>query len=78
MRMQITPSYIFMTIFRSKISIHFLSTSKDFPLNSTSIVLILFNSYKQIISYDRVKLKNRRFFCVHMVDFAGQVTFVLN
>ena len=34
------------------------------------MTLILFNSYVQITSYDRAKLKkSRRLLCAHMVDF---------
>ena len=54
-------------------SIYFPSTSKKSSLNSTLVVLILFNP-EQNISYDRAKLKSRRFLCNHMVDFASPVT----
>ena len=59
-----------------EMSMHFLSTSEDSPLNSTSMVLILFNSYKWIISYDRANLKKvGNFYVLTWLNFAGLVTF---
>ena len=72
MLVQITPSYIFIHIFHSEMSIHFLWTSEDSPLNSTLAVLILFNSYKRILSYSvwQSKVEKSRWcLCTHMVDF---------
>ena len=45
----------------------YLATSSEHPpLNSTLVVLILFNSCKQIISYDRAKLRKLAdFMCSH-------------
>ena len=77
MWVQITCSYIFMNIFCSKMSIYFLQTSKDSPLNSTLGVLILFNSYKQILSYDRAKLKKvGDFYALTWLIFTGPATFM--
>ena len=41
------------------------------------MVLMLFNSYKQIISYDRAKLKNvGDFYVLTWLIFTGPVTYV--
>ena len=55
---------------------HFLLTSEDSPLNSTSMVLIWCDSYKQNISYDRAKLKKvDEFYALTWLIFAGPVTY---
>ena len=57
-------------------SMQFLLTSEDFPLNSTLVIVILFNSYKRIISYDRAKLKKvDDFYALTWLIFAGPVTY---
>ena len=57
-------------------SMHFLLTSEDSPLNSASVVLILFNLYQQIMSYNRTKLKKvGNFYALTWLIFAGPVTF---
>ena len=57
-------------------SMYFLQTSEDSPLNSTSMALFLFNLYKRIISYDRAKLKKVGGFDAHTwLIFAGPVTY---
>ena len=74
---QITPSYIFMNIFHSEMRIYFLLTSEESPLHSTLGILILFNSYKQILSYDSAKLKKvGDFYVLTWLIFTGPVTYV--
>ena len=52
---------------------------QDSPLNSTSMVLSLFNLYKQIISYNRAKLKKvGDFYALTWLIFAGLVTYNAN
>ena len=68
-----------MNIFCSEVSIHFLSTSEDSPLNSTLAALILFGSYKRIISYDRAKLKKvGDFYALTWLIFTGPVTYYVH
>ena len=48
--------------------------SEDSSLNSTLVILMLFNSYKWIISYDRANLKTvGNFYALTCLIFAGPV-----
>ena len=56
---------------------HFLLISEDSLLNSTSMVVILFDSYKRNTSYDRAKLKKvGDFYALRWLIFTGPVTYV--
>ena len=67
---QITTSHVFMNIFSFKRDMYLLSVN-------FFLVLIVFNLYKQIISYGRAELKKvGEFYVLTRLILAGPVTFV--
>ena len=73
---QITWSYIFANIFRSKHSIPIPQATEEIPLHSAVVMKIFcgsINSYKIMI---KQKQKNRQFFELRWSIFAGPVTYI--
>ena len=50
---------------------------KDSPLNSACVVENLYCYFKQIISYEKMKLKNKEFYATRWFIFAGPVVLLL-